>query len=534
MAEITPDIIEQLTDDKLLILLDQRHADYDDVLTESTTYLDLYNGDRSKLCTETYIPRSSAEEDVDYKHRLKITEPIPETQKIINRAIGAVFEPDPTHEIDDSIASYLENANKRNMSHMQIINDAAQKALAAGMIVGFVDTVRPTELGDERATSFQQAIESGYRVVTSIYDPSCILNYKFDDLGLEWIHLVDRINEQTQFTTKSEKYSFHRLITRNYIYTFKVVQVEGKRTIKDKGIVNHNLNQCPCEFLIYVHDRDRGLGIGKSMIRNSARADIAVLRNESHLAYVLDIMGTPQLYRKMSQEEFQAVQTAHAKEISASAKNGRAVDYTNIAKKLQLGYTTYHIMGKDGEIGYAQLDTGGIEKLMEVIEKLRSKANEQAGYDAQDIWNENANISNESGISKAFSYAMGPANQIEHISTITAEFDRKILRLVCKSAGVNEDSAKVSYPQPRMVAPIDQLIGEYEFMTESGYPDEVIHECQVSIFNRFFWSDSLDQATKNTLIELIQNQTERSTLSNEMNQFGSNSTNSNNRSESNV
>ena len=523
MAETAPDIVAKWTTLKetdLLKFLDQRHDDYASECKRTTYCLDVYSAERERLVTSTYLPKGNAEDNSDYEKRLELTEAIPETPKLVGKTAGAVFEPDPTHEVPDDMKEYLVNADRRNLTHVQIMFDLFSKALVCGKMVVFVDTTMRPEMNVRSKLEAQQV---GARVILSTYDPRNILNWRYDDKDLDWIHLRDSETKQSSFFEEKKSYTVHRIITKEVILVARVFQDSGgTRRVERDDPLYHGMDEVPCRTLIFVHNKDKGVGVGKSAVQTTVRADLAALRADSGRAMILLIHGLPQLWRRFSDEEWKSVQNAYVTEMAAQGKSKAAgsIDYTYIGKKIKLGFTSYHLLkGDNSEIGYSTLDVGPIDKLKEASADYRKIAVDQAGFEAADIWGEQHRLGEQSGIHKALSYMMDLAPQLEYLSMVMSLFDTDLLKLVCRTAGANDSTAKASYPQPRIVAPFNALQEEYDFAVESNFPPEIIAKLKATIFNRMIAFDGLEPEEKNTFAKLIEDEHEKEQLSQELTGF---------------
>ena len=502
------------TDDDLLELLALRHPQYAKAAASAQIYLDVYSGERDRLVNSDYLVQGNAEDATDYAKRLEVTEAVPITTKIVNRTAGAVFEPDPEHDVPDQIKDYLTNADKNGLTHTQIMLDTFCKALVAGYMLVYVDS---TATSDEPVSKAQAKLE-GRRTILNTYDPRSILNWNYDETGLAWVHVLDSENTQASFFDEQLASELHMIMTRNWVFRLRVRETNKGQTVERLDPVEHKMGQCPCELLIFVHDREKGPGIGKSYIRTSVRSDLAAMRAESMRAMVLHIHGTPQLCRRFSDDEWKDINNAFAQEAAAKGFSAVDIDYAAVGRKIKLGYTAYHILkGSDSDMFYATLDVAPLEKLKEAVDDYRAKAEQQAGFDGAEVWGENQKVSAESGISKAFDYAMEQGPQLELLSMVMGMFDTKILKLVCIKAGITPtDDTKATYPQPRMVAPFSQLMAEYEHLVDNDYPVEVITEAKVTIFSRLVMFDGMDAGAKKALIEKIKAIDEQALLNKKM------------------
>lgn len=505
------DYLLTMKEKDLLDKLAVRHPLYAELSAQAKQNLDIYSEERSRIVNSNYIPQGSAENETDYKKRLELTEAIPETPGIVAKVAGAVFEPDPEHQMPEAAKNYLINADKYGATHTQVMLDVFSKALVCGQMLVYVDTTMNSVMASpDRPLSQAEAEQLGARVILSVYDPRNILNWHYDERGLAWVLLLDSQKSQSSFIDDIKTVDDYLLIDRQTAYKFSVVMDGKEQKIVDRQKVVHDLGECPCEIFTFINDREKGQGVGKVFVRSSVRADLAALRIESGKAMVMQIFGNPQLFRRFSQDEWDMINNSYVMEMAAQGKGiAGGIDYTYIGNRIKLGYNSYHILkGQESEIGYATLDVGPLDKMTEAADRYRALAQRKAGFESADIWGQAQKVNAESGISKAFSYSMKEGTQLELLSMIQAMHDTKVLKLVCRRMGANPDEAMANYPQPRMVAPFGALQTEYDFMDTANYPEEILKKARQQIFGRLQLFDGMDIKLKAELSQVIAEQKE--------------------------
>ena len=519
MADTTETTSMDSMDDKILLqLLAQKHSGYDVAAKRAKEGLDFYSGERDELVTDEFLPRGNAEETAEHNKRKDLTEPMPVTPKTINEVAGAVFEPDPSYEVPPEMQEYLKNANIAGDSHARIMIDLCCEVMAAGFYAVLVDSTLTPELAEGRASKAdEKAI--GARAVLKTYDPRGIRNWGYDNKGLAWIHLCETHVVQESFIDTQMTQEEHLIVDRANI--FKVVLeigVNGSKKVKEKAIIPHGLDVVPVETLAFVKDKKLGPGAGKRFIRTSIRADLASLRSNSYRSMGLLIHGTPLMYRRFSEVEWETIIAMHDAEMTRQGKAGAPLDFTWVGNQIKLGTSGYAILqGAESAIGYATVDVGPLKALKEAEQDYSSRAQAEAGFDDADIWGTKANVSQQSGIAKAFSYSTKQGVQLELISLLMSVFDNKVLRLVAMKLGLEKsDDVQATYKQPRIVAPLGQLIQELELVEDWGIP-EITAGLRKRMLDRIVLLDGENPEVKARYAKLIDDMPEQKSLTGKMN-----------------
>ncbi len=501
-------ILKDLSDADLLALLDTRHPDYWAIEKVATRCLDVYDGDREVLSTPEYFPQGASEDNKSYESRMAISEPIPITDRIINRISGAVFEPDPEHVVPDEMAGYIKNADKEGKPHSLAMLDVFAHALCAGSMTVFVDSTLTPERQDVVISKTDED-ESGDRVILCTYDPRNVLNWEYDSNGLVWIHLRDTDSKQSSFFSEREVTELHLIITREFIFRFRISENldekkddKNTRKVETLAPIVHGLDVCPVEQLIFARDKNKDIGAGKSYVDKSVRADIMAMRNDSYKDANLSIHGSPLLWRKFSDQEMTNILNAKSKAAAAAGTGQAGIDlnYDMLGSYVNLGTSAFHVMqGSDSAIGYSTLDTEPIKMLDESATKYRNMAAKLAGYDKSEVAGQVKQVTAQSGVSRAYEYEIEIAPELELLSMIMAMFDKRVLDLVAMKQGLADtviDDIQAKYPQPRMIAPLNRLIEEYEFLKENNYPEGLLRDAKVVIAFRALITEGISQEKK--------------------------------------
>jgi hypothetical protein len=493
-------------DDKMLLpLLAQTHPGYEVAAKRAKEGLDFYSGERDELVTEEYLPRGNAEEKGEHQKRLSLTEPMPVTPKIVNEVAGAVFDPDPSYDVPPEMDDYLTSANTGNDSHGRVMIDVFCETLAAGFTAVFVDSTLTPEIAADVVITGAKEKELGIRPVLKTYDPRGIRNWGYDNKGMGWIHLCESHVVQGNFQERQKNCEEHLIIDRAVVVKIVVeIKDQGKKVIS-KEVIPHGLSVVPVKMLAFVKDKKLGPGAGKRYVRTTVRADLAALRANSYRAMGLLIHGTPLLYRRFSEKEWETLTEMHQIEMMKQDKPDEPFTFSYTGAAVKLGQSGLAILqGADSEIGYATVDTGPLDSLKEAEQDYSNRARSEAGFDDADIFGSKANVSAESGISKAFTYSTKAGVQLELLSLIASTFDNAVLELVAlKSGVVNPDKSMATYKQPRLVAPFAQLVAELELLEDSGYPPEIIAEAKKRLFGLMILFDGDDPVQRKKLTDLI-------------------------------
>jgi len=297
----------------------------------------------------------------------------------------------------------------------------------------------------------------------------------------------------------------HLVVTRQWIFrAVTVTNDDGQEEVRERSWVDHGLqNECPVEMMVYVHDTEEALGVGKAFVQTTVRCDVAALRAESYRAMNLLMHGAPHFYRRLSEAERELLENTLAAEVSKKGGLSANLDYTYIGQKLRMGFTSYHIlMGDTAEVGYATVDVGPLEKLKEAAEDYQARGVANAGFNTADVLGMSKQVTAESGVAKAYKYEMTQATQLELLSMLTAISDTRVLKLACRRSGQPVEEAEAIYPQPRMMAPFDRLNAELELL-EDGYPGKVVQQAKAQLLARLQIFDGMKPEEKAALVEMV-------------------------------
>lgn len=501
MAQITDTSPGPGVGDDLKERLNERHGEYDAVARNVQVYLDVTEGDRdaligppinadnfqgttditrasgakaSPVIESKYLQRGVAEGDQDYKKRLNETEPFLVSPKIISYVVASIYNPLPQYSGVDTIRDLMRSVNSHELSYTQAMVEICDLALVCGYAFMLVDSTRTPEMGD---LTIAQARSQGVRPTLAAYSPLGIYDWEHDEKGLAWIHLYETVKSRPNPWAKRSISGMHIIADRATVWRFQeTTNAGGIKAVVLVSAIPHGMDEVPGEFLTFVQAKRKKRGIGKSFIGASARADLAALRAESYRAISLQVHGTPHLWRRLSETEWEMMTNLRATQ-EAGTNNPKPIDYAFVANQMQLGYSGYHIcIGKDSDIGYATLDTGGIEQFRLARNDAHRSALENAGFDPATIQSgadgsKAATV--QSGVSKAYGFEMNQGVQVKFLSSRMAEFDSQVLRKYMMKAGGNADGVAVNYPKPAISMSFAQISDELDLLASHRFSQEV-------------------------------------------------------------
>jgi len=501
---------------ELLARLEETYPEYSTVAANAQVYMDVCESDRAALVGQVgsgesvYLQQGAAENDSDYAKRLGETEPLMLSGKIISYVVSSIYSPAPTYEGVGDYATMMQSVNFAGQSYAQTMVEACDIALTTGFLFALVDSNKTAEMGD---VSMRDEQALNIHPTVSLYNPLNIRDWQYDDKGLAWVHLCEVQQGRANFMEERAEIELHVICDRTHIYKFEIRKDEkNDREVTALDPVAHGLGQVPGEFLVFAQQKKKRRGVGRSYIQTSARADLAALRAESYRAISLQIHGTPHLWRRLSKDEWDMMIALHA---SVTANNPKPIDYAFVGKQMELGYSGYHVfIGEGSDMGYATLDTGGLEQFRTARNDFRAAALEHAGFDPSVILasGSSASVQAQSGVSKAYGYQINQGVQISFLSQCMADFDTKILKLYIKKAGGNPDDAAANYPPPAVSAPFERLMEEMEMVEAHNFPAKVKQELQIGIIGNLAGIRHTSAEKKAEIIESIESQSDKEKL----------------------
>ena len=536
--------VGSVVDDELAKRLQETYPDFQKVTQNVQVYLDIAESDREALIgpptnsnepqassdidrgqgalnsgvkESKYLQKGVAESDVDYKKRLAETEPFLTSPKLLAYVVASIYNPEPHYTGVDEYRGRMASVNGYEQSYVQAMMEVCDTGLVCGFAFMLVDSTRTPEMG---AMTKAQADAKGVRPILTTYDPLGIRDWEYDDKGLSWVHLFKTQTCRSSPMEKRKTVGVHTIADRQKIDIYEETkEAGGKKKITFKSSVRHNMGEVPGEFLLFVQQKKKKRGVGRSFIHGSSRADLAGLRAESYRAISLQVHGTPHLWRRLSSDEWEMMTQLRAT-TEAGTENPKPIDYAFVAGQMQLGYSGYHIfVGEGSDMGYATLDTGGIEQFRVARDDAHRAAMEHAGFDPAAIraGSEGSNAATaQSGVAKAYGFEMNQGVQIKFLSNKMAEFDAKILEKYIRTAGGSPDDIMVNYPPPTVSVPFSQVSDELEVLETHGYPDEIKIEGYIAAMANMSLFLGKNPEAMASLVEIMKSWKPKGALANNM------------------
>lgn len=393
-----------------------------------------------------YLKRNATEYPQEYSKRLEMTPFFSETAPILQQRQGSLFKKPPTTKLPDALKDFDKNCTANGAT----IDDTIAKIAEFSQTEGFcgilidrealpADVVDPKTKAARKVSVAEAQKRKLGRVIWALYPAPQILNFQQDARGLTWVKLVEESCIQDSWDAEEIYVKTVRVIDRKTITVYRIksdeyfaigaeppdeVSVEEDKPIPHNHVDEQNNPLCPFQFFHPFPARD---GIGRSILKGCAEADIAATRILSAIVWVLHLHGCPILSLLTHKEPDKIADIG----VGSSSLWVLAAGNTNSGKANEAG-------------AYVTLDTGGVEKLIEVYEKLVAKAKEQAEKAT------GAGISGpkeQSGISKAWTFKTGEERILFLLSICLKQGIEWLLKATARISGADPDAVSCVFPQ---------------------------------------------------------------------------------------
>lgn len=411
-----------------------------------------YSGQFAEYPESPYIPKNSSEHPAEYKKRLLLTPCFAETPNILQSRIGSMFKIPPTitlpKELTEGSDSFVNCATLKGQSLLDVINRTFDRSQVNGFCGVLVDRAEvPEELADRDLSAQERKDKKPGKPILALYTGWQILDWKGDKDGLCWVKLYETYEDKATWDLPAVKVECFRIVDRENITVFEVRTEEGKDpVIKALGSSPHSAPPdadgkpiCPFFMCNPFPAED---GIGRSVLRGTAEADIAATRVLSDLVWLLH-MTAPLLVLNSNRE---------AKDVG----------------DIGLGASRFNIIKAGGpdereEISFKQIDCQPIDRLSVHYDKLTAKAREQA-----DRMNLGAitGAGEVSGVSKAWSFKTAEERILFLFGHHMQAMFQKLLELVCRMEGLPDEQVTIKFPESYDIqGPTDILAQSERFLT---------------------------------------------------------------------
>lgn len=396
----------------------------------------------------SYIPRNSNEHPAEYRKRLHLTPIFTETPNILQSRIGSMFKKPPVIDLPDELEedenSFVNKATLSGQSLMDVINRVFDRSQVNGFCGILVDRASvPEDMQGRDLSAAERKSKKPGRPILAVYTAWQILDWDEDENGLMWVKLLEVCDEKAGWDAELKRVEYIRIVDRQNITLYTITTEKGKDPdVKKVSTIPHEappgedgLPICPF-FLANPFPAEDG--IGRSVLRGTAEADIAAVRIMSDLMWLLH-MTAPLLVLNSNREED---------------------DIGNIG----LGSTRYNVIkaGSQEEredIRFVQLDCQPIDRLSVHYDKLTAKAREQA-----DRMNLGAitGAGEVSGVSKAWSFKTSEERILYLFGHHLQGLFQKLLELVARMEGLNEAEVAIKFPETYDIQGPTDLLAQAE------------------------------------------------------------------------
>lgn len=401
-----------------------------------------------------YLPKNTQEHPDEYAKRLKLTPLLLETPNIMQSRMGSMFKKPPVVELPEGMEDFAESCTARNAS----LNDVFARTLDRTQVNGYFGILLDREVlpadtvGREDQINQAEADERKLgKSIFAMYTAWQILDWEEDRDGLVWVKVVDSYTEKAGWDSDPVQVHIVRVIDRKNITKYEIRQDPVKDmnpTLKTYPPVEHgrvhwksNKPFCPFRIIAPVKAED---GIGRSVVRGSAEADITATRILSELIWMIHLTAPLlALWTNRPENEIGDIGCGASRYVVLRAKGG---------------------VNDEGEdLKFIQVDTQPLDRLSVQHEKFKAAAREQA-----DRMNLGA-ITGQgevSGVSKAWSFKTSEERILFLFGHVMEEIFTDLLKQIASDDGLDVTKVSVKFPETYDIqGPTDTLAQAERFLS---------------------------------------------------------------------
>lgn len=342
----------------------------------------------SKLRGETYLPKHMSEHADEYKKRVRLTPVFTETPGIMQARQGGMFRKPWTVKVPASLVYLLTKASLGGSSVNDLIVKAAEFCQVQGFCGALLD--RPPLPADvkDRSVSVEEAQQRKLgETFIALYPAAQILAWASDARGLLWVKLIETCERASAWDAKPVKVHTIRIVDRISITVYEVTERPDEKqryVIAEHPPVPHgriDADSQPCVPFRFFHPFAAKDNIGRPILKASAEADAAALWVLSELlwfAYMLCPILT--LTTDRDEEDIGKMPIGASRFIPLKSKTPNS---------------------EEEKLAFVALDATAIDKLMQIWDRLVSKAKAAGGKESA------AAVTGpveQSGVSKAWTF----------------------------------------------------------------------------------------------------------------------------------
>lgn len=421
------------------------------VTTEKLSAIEVYAG---KLNAQRkYLPQGGAESAFEYESRLNMTPDFYETPGILNDRQGALFSDPPKLEGSDA-EKYKPFEQAATIDDKPLgwvigkVADYMQRHGVCGILADRAPVDKETEdraaAGDVSEAERQEKRLG--RSILAVYSLHQIMDYAFDEKGLTFVKVCEQDDGNRTWSDKGEAGTVYRIIDRVSITTYRVYKdTAGKELVELVGFVSHgaqNTRQEPIvPFFMCASPMDTRHGIGASLLAASAKADVSAIANTSNLMWILFVHAQPLLWARLRSRQDIILGATRFVQLEAANGPGQGPE----------------------DIGFAQLDATGVDRLKDTIEWLTRRARELGGKGGDAAV---ATPTEQSGISRAWQFKTGEERILFLIVTALEQTFNQVLDLVAFQEGLMPENIGIRFNKSFDVDPGKEAIDSAELIID--------------------------------------------------------------------
>ncbi|MGD0089926.1 MAG: hypothetical protein ABSE73_08405 [Planctomycetota bacterium] len=393
-----------------------------------------------------YLPRNLSEHPEEYSKRLDMTPCFFETPGVLQARQGALFRESPKITLPGPLAWFEDSATAAGASILDVVVKTAELVQIHGFAGVLLDRAPlPEDLRGREVSVAEVATRHLGRPLWAAYSAPQILDFASNARGLLWVKLLEESSAQSSWDAAPAPVKIVRIADREKIAAYEIrdnsltlALSTGAHRAEDHeqpGEHSHPFGTPPHAFVVsarppvahgcvdaeglpavpfvFLHPFPGRDGLGRSILRGVAEADLAATRVLSELMWLLHMM-VPLLTFKTNRDE------------EAVADIGLGASRFLV---LQLGSATE----RSEELSFTQLDPTASDRLAAQYERMVQRAKDQSSR------SETVGIAGpveQSGISRAWAFKTGEERVLHLLAACLERNFQRLLEMTARSAGV--------------------------------------------------------------------------------------------------
>jgi len=474
-----------LSQDVLSSLVERRHPEYDNNISQWEFMQSCYRGDREwfKDNIHTYRKEGSA----SYKKRKERAYRFNHTKEVVDLINKYLFRGKIIRNTEDSpkeLQAFWKNANGRNTHIDNFMMNGSTESSISGRVWVVVDTNKR----QGEAVTKKELNEGKYGTYAYFVQPQDVLDMSYDERGnLNWILIREtKRDDSNPFDSTGDPYHQYRLWNREEWLlmeddvddkksrTFKPTRKGVKKggAVKVVGAGKHGLGMVPVTWL--DHMESDNLYSTTSLINDISYLDRAIANYLSNLDVIINNQTFSQLI------------------IPAQGLTpGQAESDKQIKELIKFG--TEEIFVYDGEHPhnkpeYISPDPGQVEVILAVIEKTINEIYHMVGVAGERTKQDNAvGIDNSSGVAKAYDFERVNSMLVNKAGALD-QCERRMSRIVMAYHGqdVVDSEDWIKYPEDFDIRGLSDEFDIAANLQIVEAPDKVRKEQMYALIDKLF------------------------------------------------